>query len=68
MKENLFLSVEWSPVKDPASRFSVRKIVPPPKKKKRRKNEKRKAERKRVAFQAQLLPVFYPKVPCCTTY
>ena len=42
MKENLFLSVEWSPVKDPASRFSVRKIVPPPKKKKEKKMKKEK--------------------------
>ena len=46
MKENLFLSVEWSPVKDPASRFSVRKIVPPPKKKKKKKKWKKKSRKK----------------------
>ena len=48
IEENLLLYVlEWSPVKEPDSRFSVRKNIP--KKEKERKKKKEKAERKRVA-------------------
>ena len=47
-EENLLLYVlECSPVKEPGSRFSVRKNIP--KKEKERKKKKEKAERKRVA-------------------
>ena len=39
MEENLFVNVEWSPVKHAASRFSVRKNVKKKKKKKKRQND-----------------------------
>ena len=42
MEENLFVNVEYSPVKHAASRFSVRKNVT--KKKKKKKNEKKESD------------------------
>ena len=48
MKENLFVDVEYSPVKHPASRFSVRKNVT--KKKKKEGKKERKMENNRVLY------------------
>ena len=46
IEENLLLYVlEWSPVKEPDSRFSVRKNIP--KKEKERKKKKRKGRKKK---------------------
>ena len=49
MEDNLLLYVlEWSPVKEAGSRFSVRKNIPK-KEKERKKKKKEKTERKIVA-------------------
>ena len=41
MEENLFLSVECSPVKQAASRFSIRKNITKKKKERRRERKER---------------------------
>ena len=53
MKENLYISVELSPVKHATSRFSVGKKVT-------------KKTQKRQKDQVRLLPVFYPEAPRTT--
>ena len=60
IEENMFVHVEWSPVKHAASQVSVRK--------KSSKKKKRKKEREwqldGLTSQVQVLPVFYLEVLC----
>ena len=57
MEENLFVNIEYSPVKHAASRFSVRKNVT---------HTHTKKKRTGLISQVQVLLVFYPEVPCTT--
>ena len=46
IEENLLLYVlEWSPVKEPGSRFSVRKNIPKKEKERKKKRKKRQKEK-----------------------
>ena len=56
MEENLFVNVEYSPVKHAASRFSVRKSVA-------RKKTKIEWHLDGLISHVQVLSVFYPEVP-----
>ena len=59
MQENLFVYVEYPPVKHAASRFSVRKNVT-------KKKEKKEWHLDGLISQVQVLSIFYPEVPCTT--
>ena len=56
MEQNLFANVEQFPVKHVALRFSGRKNV----------THKREWHMDELISQVQVLPIFYPEVPCAT--
>ena len=59
MEENLFVNVEYSPVKHAASRFSA-------KKKCHEKKTQREWHLDGLISQVQVLSAFYSEVPCTT--